>query len=170
MAWYVIVLIVSSVLFLLTTVGSLIFGDIDLNADLDFDSGFVLSDFFSFKGLIHFVIGFSLVLTLMQGLTLLSASVGVVTGIVFVAVLYYLYKLVFEKLQQNIKYTNEIKDLDAEVYFWDDKSKIGEVFITLEGRPVTITLECPDDIHFEKGQKIKVSGTRHSVYPTDYII
>jgi prepilin signal peptidase PulO-like enzyme (type II secretory pathway) len=170
MAWYVIVLIVSSALFLLTTVGSLIFGDIDLNADLDFDSGFVLSDFFSFKGLIHFIIGFSLVLTLMHGLTLLSASIGVVTGVVFVAVLYYLYKLVFEKLQHSMKYTNEIKDLDAEVYFWDEKSKIGEVFITLEGRPVTITLECPDEIHFEKGQKIKVSGTRHSVYPTDFII
>jgi prepilin signal peptidase PulO-like enzyme (type II secretory pathway) len=170
MAWYVIVLIVSSALFLLTTAGSLIFGDIDLDADLDFDSGFVLSDVFSFKGLIHFIIGFSLVLTLMHGLTLLSASVGVITGIVFVAVLYYLYKLVFEKLQQNMKYTNEIKDLDAEVYFWDDKSKIGEVFITLEGRPVTITLECPDEIHFEKGQKIKVSGTRHSVYPTYFII
>jgi prepilin signal peptidase PulO-like enzyme (type II secretory pathway) len=172
MAWYEIVLIASSVVFLLTTIGSLFFGniDVDLNADIDFDSGFLLSDIFSFKGLIHFAIGFSLVLTLMQEVTFLSTSVGVITGIVFVAVLYYLYKLIFEKLQQSIKYTNVIKEMDAEVYFWDDKLKIGEVFITLEGRPVTVTLECPEEIHFEKGQKIKVSGTRHSVYPTEYII
>jgi uncharacterized membrane protein len=172
MAWYVIVLIVSSALFLLTTIGTLFFGElgVGLDTDLDIDSGFLLSDVFSFKGLIHFAIGFSLVLTLMQEVTVASTSIGVITGIIFVIVLYYLYKLVFEKLQQNIKYTVEIKDMDAEVYFWDDKTKIGEVFVTLEGRPVTITLNCPDEIHFEKGQKIKVSGTRNSVYPTDLII
>jgi hypothetical protein len=64
-----------------------------------------------------------------------------------------------------MKYTHEIKDMDAEVYFWNNKLKIGEVFITLEGRPVTVTLKCEEDIHFEKGQKIKVSGTRNSVHP-----
>ena len=165
MAWYVIVLIVSSALFLLTTIVSLIFGDMDLDADVDVGSGFVLGDVLSFKGLVHFTIGFSLALTLMKEFSLLSATVGVVTGIVFVLVLFYLYKTLFEKLQQSVKYTHEINEMDAEVYFWDDKSKIGEVFITLEGRPVTVTLVCPEDIHFEKGQKIKVSGTRRSVHP-----
>ena len=167
MTWYVIVLIVSSGLFLLTVIGSLFFGDMDV--DVNLDSGFLLSDVISFKGLVHFAIGFSLALTLMKGFTPLSATIGVITGIVFVLVLYYLYKVVYEKLQQNIKYTNDINDLDAEIYFWDDKLKIGEVFITLEGRPVTVTLECLEDIHFEKGQKIKVSGTRNSVHPTGHI-
>ena len=165
MAWYVIVLIVSSGLFLLTSVGSLIFGGLDMEADVDVGSGFLLSDVISFKGLIHFTIGFSLTLTLMNEFTLLSATIGTVTGIVFALVLYYLYKLLFEKLQQNIKYTTEINDMEAEVYFWDNKKKIGEVFLTLEGRPVTVTLVCTEDIHFEKGQKIRVSGTRRSVSP-----
>jgi len=173
MAWYVIVLIVTSGLFVITSIGSLFFGGMDLDVDTDLDvggSGFLLGDLISFKGLIHFTIGFSLSLTLMGGVTLVSATVGVITGVVFVLVLYYLYKTLFEKLQQSMKYTHEIKDMDAEVYFWNDKLKIGEVFITLEGRPVTVTLKCDEDIHFEKGQKIKVSGTRHSVYPTDYIV
>jgi len=174
MAWYVILLIVSSGLFLLTTIGSLFWGDVDvdldLNADLDLGSGFLLSDVISFKGLVHFAIGFSLTLTLMGEFSMLSVTIGVITGVVFVMVLYYLYKFAFEKLHQSIKYTNEIVDMDAEVYYWDDKSKTGEVFVTLEGRPVTITLECPEDINFEKGQKIKVSGTRHIVYPTGYIV
>ena len=172
MAWYVIVLIVSAGLFFLTTVGSLIFGDMDMGFDHDLDvgSGMLLSDVISFKGLIHFTIGFSLTLTLMDEFTLLSACIGVVAGIVFVVVLYYLYKIIYDKLQQNIKYTTEINDMEAEVYYWDSKRKIGEVFITLEGRPVTVTLECPEDIIFEKGQKIKVSGTRHAVHPTDYIV
>ena len=167
MAWYVIVLIASSGLFLLTTIGSLFFGDMDLDADVDVGSGFVLGDLISFKGLIHFVIGFSLALTLMSDFSLLSATVGVVTGIVFVLVLYFLYKTLFEKLQQNIKYTYEINDMEAEIYFWDKKSKIGEVFITLEGRPVTVTLKCSEDVDFVKGQKIRVSGTRQSVQPID---
>jgi uncharacterized membrane protein len=144
--------------------------DVDFDADLDVGSGMLLSDVISFKGLIHFTIGFSLTLTLMNEVTLLSVAIGVVTGIVFVVVLYYLYKLIYSKLQQNIQYTHEINDMEAEVYFWNDKLKTGEVFITLEGRPVTVTLECPEDVHFEKGQKIKVSGTRHSVHPTGYIV
>jgi uncharacterized membrane protein len=166
MAWYVIVLIISAGLFLLTTIISLFFGDLDigLDADPDIGSGFLMSDVFSFKGLVHFAIGFSLALTLSGEFTLFSAVVGVVTGIVFVLVLYYLYKLLFEKLQQNIKYTNEINGMEAEVYFWDDKSKTGEVFVTLEGRPVTVALKCAEDIHFEKGQRIRVSGTRHAVH------
>jgi len=167
MAWYVIVLIVSAGLFLITSIGSLIFGgiDIDLDTDLETGSGFLLGDVISFKGLIHFTIGFSLSLTLMGEFSLLSTVVGVVTGIIFVLVLYYLYQFLFRKLQQNIKYTTVINDMEAEVYYWDDKMKIGEVFITLEGRPVTVTLKCPEDVHFEKGQKIRVSGTRHSVQP-----
>jgi hypothetical protein len=163
MAWYVIVLIVASALFLLSTIGSVFLGDMD--ADWSTSSGFLMSDLLSFKGFTHFTIGFSLVLTLMQGLSLVSAGVGVVTGIVFMAVLYYLYKFFFEKLQQSMKYTNEIKEMDAEIYFWDAQSKIGEVFIILEGRPVTVTLKCPDGISLTKGQKIKVSGNRHAVYP-----
>jgi hypothetical protein len=165
MAWYVIVLIAASALFLLSTIGSVFLGDLGVDADWSAGSGFLISDLLSFKGLIHFTIGFTLVLTLMQGLSLVSAGIGVVTGGVFMAALYYLYKFFFEKLQQNMKYTNEIKEMDAEVYFWDAQSKIGEVFIVLEGRPVTVTLKCPAGISLTKGQKIKVSGNRNAVYP-----
>ncbi|MDR0866346.1 MAG: hypothetical protein LBO74_15660 [Candidatus Symbiothrix sp.] len=172
MTWYEIVLIVSAALFLFSTIGSLFFGEIDIDADLDIDadSGFLLGDIISFKGLLHFAIGFSLVLTLMQEVTVTSISFGVISGIVFVFVLYYLYKLVYEKLQQNMKYTNDIKEMEAEVYFWNENQKIGEVFVTLEGRPVTITLQGAEGLNLEKGQKIKVSGTRKSVAPVEFII
>jgi len=172
MAWYIILLIVSSGLFVITTIGSLFFGnmDMDMDADLEVGSGFMLGDLISFKGLIHFTIGFSLTLSLMNEFSLLSAAIGVVTGIIFVLVLYFIYKFLFKNLQQSVKYTHEINDMEGEVYFWDEKTKIGEVFLTLEGRPVTVTLKCPENVSFQKGQKIKVSGTRKSVYPTDYIV
>jgi hypothetical protein len=142
----------------------------DMDTDLDVGSGLLLSDVISFKGLIHFIIGFSFTLTLMNEVTLLSVSIGVATGIIFVLVLYYLYKLIYTKLQQSVKYTHVIDNMEAEVYYWDKKNRIGEVFLTLEGRPVTVTLVCEEDMHFEKGQKLRVSGTRHSVHPTGYIV
>lgn len=171
MTWYVIVLIASAALFLITTIGSLIFGELDLNIDVDADGGdFPGGDIFSFKGLVHFALGFSLTLTLMKEVTITSVSIGIIAGVVFVLVLYYLYKVTYTKLQQNIKYTDEIAEMDAEVYFWNESRKIGEVFISLEGRPVTITLEGAEGMNLEKGQKIKVSGTRKSVHPVEFII
>ncbi|GHT60670.1 hypothetical protein AGMMS50239_10070 [Bacteroidia bacterium] len=172
MAWYVIVLIASAALFLLTTIGSFIFGEMDIDIDTDVDTGgdFLGGDIFSFKGLLHFAIGFSLTLTLMKEVTITSVSIGIIAGVVFVFVLYYLYKITYTKLQQNIKYTDEIVEMDAEVYFWNESRKIGEVFISLEGRPVTITLEGAEGMELEKGQKLKVSGTRKSVHPVEFII
>ena len=74
----------------------------------------------------------------------------------------------YDKAQQSMKYTHDIKDLDAEVYFWHKKQRIGEVFVTLEGRPVTITIHCPEGVELEKGQKLKVSGTRKLVTPSSF--
>ena len=166
MAWYEIVLLVSSILFLLTTIGSLLFGGIDVDFDTDVDGGTLLSDILSFKGLLHFSIGFSLVLTLMREVSVTSVAYGVITGVVFVVVLYFLYKLMYEKAQHSMKYTTELKDMDAEVYYWNKDKRIGEVFVTLEGRPVTITIHCPEGVDLEKGQKLKVSGTRKLVSPS----
>ncbi|MDR1743747.1 MAG: hypothetical protein LBR48_08030 [Dysgonamonadaceae bacterium] len=173
MAWYVIVLIASAALFVLTTVGSLIFGDLETGVDVsaDIDPGaLTTSDLISFKGLLHFALGFSLVLTLTNDVTWVSCTIAVLTGLVFVVVLYYLYNFVYTKLQQNLKYTEVINEMDAEVYFWNEDRKIGEVFITLEGRPVTVTLLNADGLKLEKGQKIKVSGTRKSVHPVEFIV
>jgi hypothetical protein len=172
MTWYEIVLLVSSIFFLLSTVGSLLFGgiDVDFDADIDVDvnTGGLFGDVFSFKGLLHFCIGFSLVLTLMHEVSFASVSYGVITGLVFAVVLYFLYKFMYDKAQHSIKYTYEIKDMDAEVYFWHKERRIGEVFVTLEGRPVTITIHCPEGVDLEKGQKLKVSGTRKLVSPSSF--
>lgn len=176
MAWYVIVLIASAVLFLITTIGSLFFGEMDFDVNTDVDdvdidgSGFLGGDIFSFKGLLHFAMGFSLTLTLMREVTIVSVCIGIGAGLVFVFVLYFLYKLIYTKSQQSLKYTDEIKEMDAEVYFWNENRKIGEVFVSLEGRPVTITLKGAEGMKLERGQKIKVSGNRKSVHPVEFII
>jgi uncharacterized membrane protein YuzA (DUF378 family) len=168
MSWYVIILIGSSALFLISSIGSLLFGGMDTDMDVDVGAGDGLSfsDIISFKGLLHFLIGFSLVLTLMGGVTVLSVIIGVITGLIFVVALFYIYKFTHEKLQHHITYTTEINGLEGEVYYWDKNRKIGEVFVVLEGRPVTVTLQSDDEnIHLEKGQKIIVQGNRNLVRP-----
>ncbi len=165
MAWYEIMLLVSGGFFVVSSIISLLFGELDM----DFDSGqdAILSDIISFKGLLHFCIGFSLVLTLMQEVSVISIACGVVTGMIFAIILYFLYKFIYEKAQQSLQYTEEIRELDAEVYFWDKTSRTGEVFVTLEGRPVTIPIECPGCTDLQKGQKLKVSGNRKLVHPSE---
>jgi hypothetical protein len=173
MAWYVILLIAASALFVLSTVGSLILGDIDVDVDVsaDIDPGALsASDLISFKGLLHFALGFSLVLTLMNEVSWISCTIAVLTGLVFVVILYYLYNFVYTKLQQNLKYTDVINEMEATVYFWNEERKTGEVFLTLEGRPVTVTLENAEGMNLEKGQKIRVSGTRKAVHPVEFIV
>jgi hypothetical protein len=146
--------------------------DLDIDTDVDVDTGgdFFGGDIFSFKGLLHFTMGFSLTLTLMKEVTVISVSIGIIAGVVFVLALYILYKMIYTKLQQSMKYIDKIEEMDAEVYFWNENRKIGEVFLSLEGRPVTVTLEGAEGMKLEKGQKIKVSGTRKSVHPVEFII
>ncbi len=164
MTWYEIMLLLSGGFFVISSVISLLFGELDV--DLDGGPDTILSDIFSFKGLLHFCIGFSLVLTLMQEVTVASVAFGVITGVVFSIMLYFVYKFIYEQAHQSMQYTEEIHELDAEVYFWDSTSRTGEVFISLEGRPVTIAIRCPEGVDLQKGQKLKVSGTRKVVYPS----
>ena len=77
-------------------------------------------------------------------------------------VLYKLYYFLYTTLEQKLNYTNEITHADAEVYYWDNNTQKGEVFITLEGRQTTVNIEnkSSEPISLSAGQIIKVSGTR----------
>ncbi|MDR2474127.1 MAG: hypothetical protein LBD53_11340 [Tannerella sp.] len=171
MEWYDWLLTGAGTIFLLTSVGSLLFGNADMETDFDLNAdGFLLSDILSFKGMLHFALGFSLTLTLWREISLLTCSIAVAVGIVFALVLYYLYNVIYKRLQKSMKYTDTISEAEAEVYFWNEEKKIGEVFVTLEGRPVTVTLQGAEGMNLTKGQKIIVSGTRKTVYPLEFLI
>ena len=59
MAWYTILFITVISLFVVKLAISLFAGDIDLDVDFDGDSDFDTSSAFSFKGALHFLVGFS---------------------------------------------------------------------------------------------------------------
>ena len=79
MTWYLILLVISACVLIGQTVLSFIGGEIDVDMDADLDS----SDMLSFKGIVHFVFGFSLTLTTMGGVSVLSTFVAVLVGLLF---------------------------------------------------------------------------------------
>lgn len=82
--------------FLLSILGSDLDTDIDINSASDLSMS--LSDIISFKGITHFIFGYSWT-TYFSG----SHLVGVVIGSFFFIVLFYVYKLLL-KLKQEMVY------------------------------------------------------------------
>lgn len=72
---------------------SLFGGDTDVDIDLDGDADFDTGSLFSFKGLVHFAMGFSGWLMLAREVNPFTVCIAVMAGIAFMVILYYLYKL-----------------------------------------------------------------------------
>lgn len=87
--------IVSTGVFVVQFILSIFFGDIDVDIDGDATADTDVSSLVSFKGLVHFGIGFGWMMVLRGGeATLKNILVAVVTGLVFVFVLWRMYVLV----------------------------------------------------------------------------
>ena len=93
MEWYYILGMISYGIFLVQFIFSLFGGDTDLDVDFDGETDFDTSSLLSFKGLVHFAMGFSGWLILTGKVTLITVCIGVMVGLLFMVMLYYLYKL-----------------------------------------------------------------------------
>lgn len=161
MVWYEIAFYCSLGLLLVQALISFLFADFDVDVDTDFD----ISDIFSFKGIIHFIIGFTCVLTVTKNITALTYGIALVVGILFVLGLKWVYFYIYKNLKQEIKYVEYLDNVDAEVYYWDYLNQKGEVFVTLEGRKTLINIDNKIGfVNLKAGENIKVSGTRVVVY------
>ncbi|RHO73880.1 hypothetical protein DW083_05090 [Parabacteroides sp. AF48-14] len=89
------VAIVATAIFLIQFIVSIFFGDID--TDVDADLGSILS----FKGLTHFCIGMGWYMYISQGTDITSYAVGILVGLIFVLVLWYLYKKAWQLQKEN---------------------------------------------------------------------
>ena len=91
------VAIVATAIFLVQFIVSIFFGDIDADVDMDTDLGSVIS----FKGLTHFCIGMGWYMYISQGTDISSYVVGILVGLVFVLVLWFLYKKAWQLQNEN---------------------------------------------------------------------
>lgn len=114
MEWYTILFVASLSIFLVKLIISWFAGDFDMDVDLDGDSDFDTSSAFSFKGLIHFLVGFSSFLFAranMQTINLADGKVqfslvdyfcAVLCGIFIVIILIYAYKVALKANNESV--------------------------------------------------------------------
>lgn len=93
MEWYYILGIISYGIFIIQFILSNFGGDTELDVDFDGEGDFDTSSLLSFKGLVHFAMGFSGWLMLVGKVNVFTIGIGVAVGILFMVILYYLYKL-----------------------------------------------------------------------------
>lgn len=88
------VALVATAIFLIQFIISLFFGDIetDIDTNIDFDLGSLIS----FKGLTHFCIGMGWYMFLTGGSDATSFLIGIGVGLVFVFVLWFLYRKAYQ--------------------------------------------------------------------------
>lgn len=84
---YWVIALVATGVFVVQFVLSLFFGDMDADTDAGMDAGSIVS----FKGLVHFGIGFGWSMVLAGEATAASLLTATIIGLVFIFVLWYLY-------------------------------------------------------------------------------
>lgn len=116
---YYLLAAVSYGIFLVQFILSWFGGDTDLDVDLDGELDMNVSDIVSFKGLIHFIMGASGWLCVKQSIShsveWYDYLIALVCGILFVVILYYLYKLCLKLQHQVIPEEGEAEAKAAEI-------------------------------------------------------
>lgn len=147
---YYLLAAVSYGIFLIQFVLSWFGGDTDLDVDFDGELDMDVSDLVSFKGLVHFIMGVSGWLCVKQSISnsidWYDYLIALICGVVFVVILYYLYKLCL-KLQHQV---------------------IPEEGKALLGRMGIITVPCSTHYYIS----IEISGTSQEIiaYPEEDMI
>ena len=109
MEWYNILFFFVLSIFVIKLVITLFFGDTDIDFDVDGDIDFDISSMFSFKGILHFLLGFSSYLAAVAHFndtyqvygesyqfSIANYILGIIIGFIFMFGLYYIYQLVMK--------------------------------------------------------------------------
>lgn len=141
MTWFNILFCVVFAIFFLKSIISWVAGDVDLDIDFDGDTDIDVSGMLSFKGLLHFLMGFSTVLSAVGYENTHSFTVpyvfpistyifAICFGIFIMVTLYYLYKFML-KLSH---YTTDNLNLD---------NMTGKVYLIEEDGQYQVLVDTP---------------------------
>ena len=89
MSWHIILFLTCLCFFIIKTLISFFVGDTDIDFDVDGDIDFDISTLFSFKGILHFLLGFSSFLTVEEKFGEVSSMntyhylIAIVIGLIF---------------------------------------------------------------------------------------
>jgi hypothetical protein len=157
MPWYSILLTACIILLLIQMILNLT--GLDVEMDLDVYTG----DFITFKGAIHFLFGFSLVLTLYDTVNFSTLCLAVFVGFVSMLLLYWLYSFLYKKLKEERTYTEVFDNVDAVVIYYDENTNRGEVKVILPEGCFNLPFTNHTDEILKANDVIQVSGTRQTL-------
>lgn len=160
MEWYYILGIVSYGIFIVQFIlSNLGISDTDIDVDFDGNVDFDVSSLLSFKGLVHFAMGFSGWLMLSGKVTTIDFAIAAVIGIIFMIILYYLYRLCMKfNSEPTTKVGIQLVGSSATVYV----PYVGDKYIcTL---PDSRELVCVSSSRLTPGDVVKIESYINGVY------
>lgn len=172
---YLFAALVSSGIFLLQFILSIFVGsmdtDIDVNADGNADID--MSSVLSFKGLIHFCMGFGWFMFLMQPPYSVLQYVGAfASGVFFVFILAWIYKLC-NKLKQENKPKQGEELVGRKCVIYSPCGDTGEerseyvVNITINGAQRELTVKSANGNNYREGDTLTVKDYKEGIYYID---
>ena len=154
-------------IFILRFILSWIGGDFDLDVDGDFDLG----DVVSFKGAIHFLMGFTGWLSVKSWTThnvqWYDYLIGFVVGIIMIIVLFYAYKLMMNlETKPKVLQGRELIGHNATVYVKCGMLSSGEYkySITVENNLGTIEVDAKSTNSYKVNDKVVISDFINAYY------
>lgn len=156
MEWYTILFISSLSIFIIKLLVSWFFGDFDMDVDFDGDSDFDTSSAFSFKGLIHFLIGFSTFLFArahMETVNIVNGHVqfsfadyiwAILCGLIIVVILLYAYKVALKANNESVDPQDLIDNAKGIVYLNLGEGKYS-IQIHTQAGTTDVNAYCDDD-------------------------
>lgn len=165
MEWYYILGIVSYGIFLLQFCLSFIGEDTDIDVDFDREADFSFSDLISFKGLIHFLMGFSGWLMITQRATPLNIVIACIMGFALVLILYYVYKLALN-LQSTPTRKCGIELIGSTVTIYITMEDISENYCicTICNGGITEEISCVASTPVKVGDKRIILNYKNGIY------
>lgn len=156
-------------LFITQFILSVVFGGLDTDIDLDGDGSidFDLSGIFSFKGLLHFGIGFSWSMWFARGqenqflAALISVGIGILTAIILALVYWASLKLKNEVIPEK---GEDLIGKEVEIYYSEDKDDEWVVFVKINGGLRKILTTSESRTVYRSGQRTEIIEYREGKY------
>ena len=177
MAWYTILFITVITLFIVKFIVSWVVGDFDMDVDFDGVDDFDVSSAFSFKGLVHFLIGFSSYLFLKSYTPFVVKIDGVaqfdwfdycwatISGIILFIALWYAYKLAMKANNNSKNPEDLINNSKGKIYINLGNGSYSVQAHTPAGTTNVTAFYTSDDL--EPGTEVILEKNGNKVYITE---
>lgn len=155
--------IITSAIFIIQFIMSF-FADMDFDADFDADGGLDSSDVFSFKGLLHFLLGFCWTCVLYGTDAAWKIGLAVVVGIIFLVSLIFVYKKLYS-LAQEKKFQNPVELIGTEIEVYTFYEGMGSALVSFDGRRTEITIKSETPL--KSGDTVVIVDFQNNVYTVE---